>query len=159
MSKNGFKQIDKEYFKDDHSIFYSFEKKSKIVPIDLPEGLYEHNKNLYNKFNEYYKNLINELNDKIKKVNKDNIIYLFGAHIFSQYLIGFGLNTNKIVSLLDNDPNKQGKRLYGTNLKVDSPKILKNIDRPIIILKAGVYNDEIRNDIIKNINSNADFWE
>ncbi len=159
MSKNGFKQIDKEYFKEDHSIFYSFEKKNKIVPIDLPEGLYEHNKNLYNKFNEYYKNLINELNDKIKKVNKDNIIYLFGAHIFSQYLIGFGLDTNKIVSLLDNDPNKQGKRLYGTNLKVESPKILKNIDRPIIILKAGVYNDEIRNDIIKNINSNADFWE
>ena len=84
---------------------------------------------------------------------------MFGAHVFAQYLIEFGLDLNNIVCLLDNDKNKQGKRLYGTSLRVDSPKILKDIESPVVILKAGVYNKEIKDDIIKNINPNVTFWE
>ena len=48
--------------------------------------------------------------------------------------------------------NKHGKRLYGTNLKVFSPSLLKKEIDPVLILKAGVYNDEIKNDIVKNYN-------
>ena len=65
----------------------------------------------------------------------------------------------KEICLLDNDTNKQTKRLYGTNLFVKSPTVLKDVERPIIILKAGVYNDEIKNDIIVNINPKTVFWE
>jgi len=158
MAKNGFKLIDKKYFKDDHSIFYSYEKKIDTPSIDLPEGLYENNKYLFNTWYNYHKNLINEFNDKLKKIDKNTKIYLFGAHIFSQHLIAFGLDTSKIICLLDNDPNKQGKRLYGTNLKVESPKILKDIKNPVIILKAGAYNNEIIDDILNNINPNTIFW-
>jgi len=61
--------------------------------------------------------------------------------------------------LLDNDPNKQGKRLYGTNLQVASPKILADVENPVIILKAGVYNDEIKKDIVENINKKTLFFE
>ena len=61
--------------------------------------------------------------------------------------------------LLDNDINKHGKRLYGSAMLVNSPKILKDENSPIVILKAGVYNDEIKKDILENINANVTFWE
>ena len=62
-------------------------------------------------------------------------MFLFGAHVFAQYLIEFGLNIDRIVCLLDNDIKKQGKRLYGTSKIVKSPKILAGLDNPIVILK------------------------
>lgn len=85
-------------------------------------------------------------------LQKDQKLYLFGAHIFSQYLISFGLNVNRLECIIDNDFNKQGKRLYGTDLKVFSPKILSKDNDPVVILKAGVYNQEIKKDILENIN-------
>ena len=73
----------------------------------------------------------------------NNKVYLFGAHVFSQYLLHSALVDFPIVSILDNDPEKQGKRLYGTNIKVESPLSLSKIDAPVVILRAGVYNKEI----------------
>lgn len=157
LSKHNFRQVAKKYFKDDHSIFYTYIKDIKTKTIELPTRLYEHNKKLYLDFLDYYKELIIDLNKIIKKVDPEQPIYLFGAHVFSQYLIEFGLNINCIICLLDNDINKQGKRLYGTNMMVKSPKVLMDIKNPIIILKAGVYNNEIKRDILENINKNAKF--
>jgi 2-polyprenyl-3-methyl-5-hydroxy-6-metoxy-1,4-benzoquinol methylase len=159
LSKHGFKQVAKKYFKDDHSIFYAYVKDSKMETIELPSGLYEYNKKLYLDYIYFHKKLINNLNKKIEKIDASQPIYLFGAHVFSQYLIKFGLNTVRILCLLDNDKNKQGRRLYGTDLIVKSPKVLENIDNPIVILRAGVFNQEISSDIMKNINSNTTFWE
>ena len=68
-----------------------------------------------------------------------------------------GLNKNKILNILDNDPDKQGGFLYGTDLQVLSPKILKEIYQPIVILRAGEYNFEIKKEILKNINKNTKF--
>ncbi|EFB5684276.1 SAM-dependent methyltransferase, partial [Campylobacter jejuni] len=65
-----------------------------------------------------------------------------------------GLNTEKIINILDNNPSKQEKRLYGTKFIVKSPKILKDQDDSLVILNAGVYNDEIEKDILENINKN-----
>ncbi|EAJ7238776.1 SAM-dependent methyltransferase, partial [Campylobacter jejuni] len=42
--------------------------------------------------------------------------------------------------------------LYGTKFTVKSPKILKDQDNSLVILNAGVYNDEIEKDILENIN-------
>ena len=103
----------------------------------------------------YHERLIKKLNLIITR--NTSKVFLFGAHIFSQYLIEFGLNVNKIECILDNDAEKQGKRLYGSKLLVKAPKILKDVDKPLIILKAGTYNNEIKNDILKNINPNAKF--
>ena len=48
--------------------------------------------------------------------------------------------------------------MYGTNLKVFSPNILSKDDSdPVVILKAGVYNQEIKKDILENINSKTIF--
>ena len=90
-------------------------------------------------------------------MQKNQKLYLFGAHIFSQCLISFGLNVNRIQCIIDNDFNKQNKRLYGTDLKVFSPKILSKDNDPVVILKAGVYDQEIKKDILENINSNTSF--
>ena len=159
LSKHGFRQISKEYFKEDHSIFYAYVKDSSTPLVELPKGLYEHNKILYLDYVDYHNKLISDLNVKIDKTSNDRPIYLFGAHVFAQYLIEFGLNINRIICLLDNDINKQGKRLYGTSMIVESPKMLSGIDSPIVILKAGVYNKEVSDDILDNINSGTIFWE
>ena len=87
LSKHGFKQIDKKYFKNDHSIFYAYVKDFNTEVINLPDGLYEHNKKLYLDYVDYHKKLITDLNGKIAKIDKDQSIYLFGAHVFAQYLI------------------------------------------------------------------------
>ncbi|MDY5557793.1 hypothetical protein [Helicobacter sp.] len=100
---------------------------------------------------DYYSSIIQSLNERISKTTKE--IYLFGAHLFSQYLLYNGLQGANIKNILDNNPNKQGKRLYGTNCIVQSPKILQNNPDSMIILCAGVYNDEIAKDIWENINS------
>ena len=147
LSKHGFKQVAKQYFKDDHSIFYAYVKDSNTKTIELPKGLYEHNKKLYLDYVDYHKQLIKDLNAKIDNISGDQPIYLFGAHVFAQYLIEFGLDISRIICLLDNDTNKQGKRLYGTNMIVESPKVLVDVNNPIVILKAGVYNDEIKSQL------------
>ena len=43
-------------------------------------------------------------------------------------LIIFGLKTDKIVYILDNDPEKEDKKVYGTNFIVKNPRIIK--DKP-----------------------------
>ncbi len=155
MAKYGFDIIGKEYFMEDHSIFYSAVKSLNAVKNELPPNLYKKNKELFLKFIKTHKNMIADYNDQLKEIECP--IYLFGAHVFAQFLIQMGLDTSKIVGILDNDRNKQGKRLYGSNLFVESPKILEDIVSPHIILKAGVYDNEIKSDILENINTTAIF--
>lgn len=155
LSSNGFEIIDKKYYKEDHSIFYSCKKTSNVKIINLPKDYYQNNKSIFVEYINYHKKLIKELNSNLENIESN--VFLFGAHVFSQYLIEFGLSLNKIECILDNDQSKQGKRLYGTNLIVKSPKALKNVDKPLVILKAGTYNDEIKTDIINNINPHTQF--
>lgn len=157
LAKHGFRQLSKEYFMDDHSIFYAAVRDSAAKPADLPPDLYRTNKQIYSDYVRYHEELIKDLNSKLK--NSTQPFYLFGAHVFAQYLIACGLDTNRIVCLLDNDPKKHGRRLYGTNLMVQSPRVLKDVDNPAVILKAGVYNQEIKEDILNNINKFVTFFE
>ena len=157
LSKHGFRFEGKKYFMEDHSIFYTAVRDAVVRTTALPGGLYEAHKKLYGEYLRHHSNLTKELN--AKTLAADRPVYLFGAHIFAQALIAFGLDTDRIACLLDNDPGKQGKRLYGTNLTVNSPKILAGIKRPAVILKAGVYNHEIKEDILSTINRNTIFWE
>jgi hypothetical protein len=157
LAKHGFRLLTKEYFMDDHSIFYAAVRDPSVKPLELPHGLYEKNKQLYMDYVHYHEELIKDLNRKISDSTQP--VYLFGAHVFAQYLIAFGLDTSRIVSLLDNDPKKQGKRLYGTSLMVQSPKVLRDVVNPFVILKAGVYNQEIKADILNNINASTTFLE
>jgi Methyltransferase domain len=157
LAMHGYRLLNKEYFRDGHSIFYATVRDSSVMPLALPINLYEKNKQLYLDYVQYHEELIKDLNDKMRESSRP--VYLFGAHVFAQYLIAFGLDTSRIVSLLDNDPKKQGKRLYGTSLAVLSPKVLVEVENPVVILKAGVYNQEIKEDILGNINQKVTFLE
>jgi hypothetical protein len=151
LSYFGYELIESNYFRDDHSVFFCAKKvKDTVEEIAIPGEFYIKNKRLFEDYISYHKGLIEELN-KI-----EGSVYLFGAHIFSQYLLQFGLDSSKIVNILDNDPNKQEKRLYGTNLIVKSPEGLKDVEEGTVILKAGMYNSEIKEQINK-INSNIKF--
>ena len=155
LNKNNFEIIKKNYFKKDHSIFYAAKRKEKLNYKSLSKNLYDENIKIYNEYVNHLKNYLNQINFLIKNL-KDKV-YLFGGHIFSQTLINYGLDTKKIEFILDNDENKHNKRLYGTSLIVKSPKILRFDDSPYVILRAGSYSDEIKKDILKNINSKTNF--
>ena len=152
LKNSGFKILKKKYFYN-HSIFYITKKVARIE------------KKIYSNFNKnkilirnFYKKIINDvlnLNKKIQNYKNKNF-FLFGAHIFSQYLLASGLVNNRIKYILDNDKNKQNKYLYGTKLKVVSPHIIKNINNPVIILRAANYNREIKSQLFK-INNNVKF--
>lgn len=157
LAKHRFRLIDKEYFLEDHSIFYTAVRDPSVAPIELQPNLSAQNRQIYEEYVGYHEALIGDLNRKIQDAIAP--VYLFGAHIFSQYLIVNGMSTDKIVSILDNDPIKQGRRLYGTNLVVQSPKVLNETATPIVILKAGIYNEEIKQDILTNINEKVTFLE
>jgi hypothetical protein len=155
MEKYNFEIVEKNYFKDDHSIFYcvkhvNYENKN----IHLDDFLYSKNKNLL-------QNHINFHIDNIKKINKliedKTDVYLFGAHVSSQYMINYGLNISNIKYIIDNDFEKENKRLYGTNLIVKHPSYIKNDNSPIVIIKSGTFNNEIKYDILTNVNPNTIF--
>lgn len=153
----GFEILEKQYYKNDHSIFYALEKKySDHQEIEF-ENQYDKNKSLFINWFTHHKKIVDQYNQDID--NLKNPVFLFGAHVNSQFLISFGLSSDKIVHILDNNVNKQGKRLYGTELLVVSPKILQEYECPIVILRSGVFNDEIKKDIIENINPNTKFLE
>lgn len=152
LKSSGFKIIKKQYF-DKHSIFYAC-KKSNKKQLKLKNNYIAYKK-LFIKYVKDLQNTVNTLNKKINVLNKP--VYLFGAHIFSQMLIAFGLNENKIICLLDNSDLKHKKRLYGTNLIVKKPSILKNKKNANVIIRAGIYTNEIKKDILKNINSKVNF--
>jgi SAM-dependent methyltransferase len=155
LKNAGFKILEKINYQN-HSHFYAVEKVESLgqSSVDLIPR-YDHYKNMFLEYISYHKKMVNDLNETIAKT--DSKIYLFGAHIFSQYLFSFGLDVSKIECILDNSPIKQEKRLYGSSLNVKSPKILSDVKNPVIILKAGLYNIEIMDDILKNINSTAKF--
>ena len=118
-------------------------------------NLYNENKQLYLDYVKHYSNFVSKLN--LKLTNFPHKVFLFGAHIFSQYLLSYGLDQNRISGILDNSPLKIDKRLYGTNLKVFNPEIIKN-ENVGVIVKVGSYRNEIIQQL-KKINSNVTIFE
>jgi len=104
----------------------------------------------------YYESEVIRLNHLINDC--PGPVFLFGAHIFSQFLIYMGLNLDKIKAVLDNSGIKQGKRLYGTSLFVKSPLSIETLDEAYVILKAGEYQQEIKQQLI-SLNHNVTIWE
>lgn len=139
LNKTNFEVVDKII--EEHSIFIHC-KKSKDVKTKNPK--FDYVKDLY-------LNYVNKIEKDLKSIMdqiKDSKVFLFGGHIFSQILVNLGLPENQIISILDNDPKKHNKRLYGTNLYVQTPMCLKNIDDPIVILRGGVYTKEISESLL-----------
>lgn len=157
LSLNGYEVIKKEYYQE-HSIFYSCIKKEGTEISKMANNLYSVNKAMFDRFVNNYERFVESVMKKIE-LHQSGKIYLFGAHLFSQFLIAFGIDENEIEAILDNDVQKQGKRLQGCGLFCESPQVLAKEDKPIVILRTGTYQEEIKKDILENINQDTIFWE
>jgi len=155
LKRVGFKVEEKLYNKGLPTIFYSC-RKAEPKDIQFPVGIYDRNKKVFQDFVDYWRVEVDELNERIN--NFDGKIYLFGAHIFSQFLIYNGLNIERVSGILDNSKLKNKKRLYGTNFTVEYPTILDDKKDVVVILKTANYADEIKKQILDGINSKVKFW-
>ena len=152
----GFEILKKHYHDELPCIFY-VTKKSEPKKVTYSKSIYQENKKVFLDYVAGQLDDVKKLNTKISKF--DGEIFLFGGHIWTQFLISNGLNMSKIKCILDNSPMKQGKRLYGTSLKVKSPKILKGRERVAVIVMVAQYSKEIKDDIYNNINNKVIFWD
>jgi len=150
LDKSGFEIIEKNYYGQDHSIMYSTIKTDQYKNIDSPIS-YEKNSMIFKSFLKYYQDFIESVNETY--FNRNQNIFLFGGNVTSQFLLNNGLDID-IKFLLDNDPTKTNKRLYGTKLIVKNPEIIKEYNDPIVIVKSGAYQNEVIQQL-KNINPNV----
>ena len=147
---HGYSLIEKIKFKN-HSIFYCIEKNSKISKPELSSNLYYQYKEMYLNMVDFYNNDLANIQNEIEQHAGE--VYLFGAHVFSQYLLNIGLDELLISGILDNSKEKEGKRLYGSNLTVFNPTIIQGTNNYLIIVKAGAYQDEVELQL-KSLNPN-----
>jgi len=146
---NGFKIIESQRY-NNHSIFYKLKKDSSVLEKSIKLELSENFKNILDKHTDNIKNI----NEQIS-TNTDCEVYLFGAHVSSQFYLFNGLLGDKIKSIIDNDVNKQTHKLYGTSLYVNNPNIIKGEEKCIVICShVGVYYDEIVKQLIE-LNKNV----
>jgi hypothetical protein len=156
LTQAGFNILEKEYFEDHHSIFYATRKGTSRTATNFTKDDYNKSKEDILSYFENNVDIVMDLNQKIDSHQGD--VFLFGGHVFSQLLLCLGLNELAINNIIDNDTSKHGKRLYGTGLKVVSPQILADANNPAVILKAGHYNEEIKQGI-GEIRTNVTYWE
>ncbi len=161
LAEAGFETVDRWPFLDDHSLFYAARRTEEgvAVPGATAGGptadAHAANRAAYAAYLRHHEEEVARLNAFMAA--HDGEVFLFGAHVFSQYLFAFGLDQGRLAAVLDNDPAKQGRRLSGSRLSVASPEVLRTARRPAVILKAGVYNQEIRDDIVTRINPETRF--
>lgn len=146
LHNNNFEIIKKEYYLD-HSIMYMTKYIRKEIVYKKFPNMYREYHLMATSFYDYHIDLISTLNKKI--LSFDGIIYLYGAHIFSQFLIAFGLDTTKIKGILDNSHEKNKNKLYGTTLSVFFPEVIESADNVCVILKVASYQNEIYSQLIK----------
>lgn len=145
---NGFRIIESKNYKN-HSIFYKLKKDSTVTTTPLRLDIREEFRLIF----QQHIDKIKYITTKIEEYNYHSI-YIFGAHVSSQFYLFNGLPQTNILSILDNDVNKQGHKLYGTALSVDKPDVVKNLEKCVVICShVGVYYDEIAEQLL-SLNKN-----
>ena len=138
FNKSGF-QVEQILNFKSHSVFFQIKKKKTN----------DHQKRLNNLL-DHYRKLVEKWNDSPDR------FYLYGAHFPAQLLLSAGLNQDKIISILDNAEDKHGKKLYGTDLKVEPLSAIKRAEKPLVLCEMGLYTDEIKEQL-KECNENVSF--
>jgi hypothetical protein len=121
-----------------HSLFYHFVYDPTTEPLALINSM-QRSMNITEYFSAFERS--------VKDVVIEHPCFICPAGHYGQkiyyYLRDYHRN---MIGFIDNDPSKQGKRVYGTSANVYSPEILKTYnDKPIcVILYAGPYNSEIK---------------
>jgi hypothetical protein len=151
-------QVNEVFDFQNHSKFYALEKISDLVSLE--DFFYQDYVDLP-KFYRYFASIekyVTEINQILELSQIPT--YIFGAHVFTQMLIGFGLKEDLISGCIDNSQNKQAKRLYGTSLIVCSPEVMFEKNRTVNIIGAlANYTSEIEKDLSRWKNQiNSIYW-
>ena len=150
MSSCGFELLDTDW-NNPYNMFMAFKKAPSTKKRLKLVSRYKTHKDLQEDYKKFHLRNASNLQQKISShTNK----FLFGCHISSQHLLHFGLNKVNFNGLLDSDPYKQGKLLYGTLLKTFSPEIIKSMNDVAVIVQMGIYTKEITSQL-KKINPNC----
>jgi 2-polyprenyl-3-methyl-5-hydroxy-6-metoxy-1,4-benzoquinol methylase len=147
LERSGFRLNLIQYYKD-HSLFYVCTNVKEYSTDPAPKRYHE----LKDTFKQHILKTQKYVNSCVTRAQSP--IYIYGAHIFSQMLLSLGLTSLNIKGVLDNSSLKIGKRLYGYDLEVYSPTILQKHDKPTVVLRAGAYQQEIKENIL-SINPNT----
>jgi hypothetical protein len=137
---------------ENHSFFICL-KKAPYLNIPKYPPMQSEKAQLFRNFFDYTMSFATSINDQIESKER---VYMFGAHVFSQVLFCCGVDQKRIEAILDNSAFKIGKRLYGTNLIVQSPNIVKDLGECRVVLPPSVYSDEIKSQL-KSINQDVRF--
>jgi hypothetical protein len=153
LSINKFEIIDIFYF-EHHSIIFHVKKNINHIHASNELTHFINFKSLFENTLDQYKTQINMLNEKLLQSKKD--IYIFGASYNTQFLLSIGLNINRISGILDNSTEKHFKYLYGFNLLIYNPEIIKNKEI-IVIIPNSAYKNEI-NAQLENLRKNTEIF-
>jgi SAM-dependent methyltransferase len=154
LDVTGFELVRSERFRD-HSIFFDAVVTGTPMTRAVPDLGHE-NRKLLTSFLDGMASDAGELAQRCRSWAGD--VYLFGAHVFAQFLLNAGLPEELLAGVLDNNPAKAGRRLYGTGLTVEPPSVLAGRQGIAVILRAAHYNEEIRRQIHMEINGDVEFW-
>lgn len=142
FDKYGFELVKKENY-NTHSIFMKFQRKSEVDESRLIV-----NKTSYTDTKLYFSEMVNKierLNTRFLN-NPERKYYMWPAATYNIVLFVNGLNYKKLTGVLDNSPNKIGKKLYGYDIECfDFKKILESEDETVTIILGG--SSDYRNEL------------
>ena len=139
MSSKGLELIDRYNFGFNHSYFLAF-RKGFSTPFTPDTSRVEERRDIVIGYWNGFSKRVRRLNELIGSSKRP--LFLSPASVYSQYLISFGLNLDRLSAVLDNSEAKQGKRLYGTTAKVASPGVISGLDCDVI-LNGGAHTKEM----------------
>jgi hypothetical protein len=153
LLSTGFSVIHAEKFAD-HSIFFACERTDIVV--DKPSSVtISESKKLVLEALAIQRERVTHIAEALSGF--DGPVYLFGAHIFSQYLLEFGLAEDLFSGVLDNSKIKAGNRMYGTDLPIIHPDGIRKDKRVMVVLHTGTYDSEIRQGLRNKLGENVVF--
>lgn len=146
LKRNGFEVLS-IYDYENHSILFHVKKVMPAFGGTVEGGILNDNWcNIdvvsINDYTQVFMTSIDKWKGMIRSVDDCHELYIFGASYNSQYLLALGLAEKKIMGILDNCKEKQGKYLYGYPLKVFSPSVISGKVCGVIV-KNGYYSNEI----------------
>ncbi len=157
LIRNGFSILNVENFRNSHSIFIAAKFTGAECALKNSDFTISNEfPRIFRQNLEVKKNFASECN--LRKIQDETNVYIFGAHVFSQQLLNLGLREDSIKGVLDNDQAKIGRRLYGTLLEIQSPKVLEEELSAIVILDAGEYSTEIEKQLMK-LQTRVEVWK
>lgn len=92
----------------------------------------------------------------LEKVKLEGNIFVAPAGPFGQ-MVSYYTKYNNIIGFLDNDVNKQGKRVYGTPFTTYPFTVLEGLDSPKVLIYARHHAEELEKQI-KSINQSAEIF-